>query len=421
MQRILILITVSLCLCLTASALQRGGRKSTKKPRPKAAPKPIVDPQKEAQPSPLAKPSETFKLTAQDMHILFQEMVSPEKQQEIAAEPEERKRFVAEIRKLLAVAQVAAQEGYAQHPEVQAQMALQFDLNLNQAYRKKHPEFKATDAQVAAYYQAHPNDFDTFVQSNPLFQQQAQGSRREVFKRQYGEFKFAAELARKENLGQDEVTRLANRLDYCQVLQGAYLSDLEKNAAKLVSDAEIGDYYKEHSDDFAEVRVRHVLISTQPKPDDQGNKKGTDKDEKPRTLSNEEARKKAQAVLDRARKGEDFAKLAEQYSDDPGSNKRGGEYDFFPRGQMVPEFEDAAFALKPGEISDVVQTQFGLHIIKLEARRPGPPLSDPKVRQRIIDTLAQIKIEARIAEIVDKSQVVVPEDFDMTYRQKQND
>jgi hypothetical protein len=78
------------------------------------------------------------------------------------------------------------------------------------------------------------------------------------------------------------------------------------------------------------------------------------------------ARAKAQMILERLRKGEDFAKLARQYSDDPGSKDKGGEYDFFRRGKMVPEFEKAAFALEPGEMSGLVETQFGFHIIKTE-------------------------------------------------------
>ena len=344
------------------------------------------------------------------MHVLFQEMVSPQMQQQIAADPKERKKFAGEVKKLLAVAQVAEQEGYGKRPEVQAQTALLIDLDLMRAYRKKHPEFKVTDAQVAAYYQAHPNEFDTFLQTNPRFQQQAQGPQRESFKQQYGEFKVTAELARKEGLDQDAATRLGILLDSSQILQNAYLSEVDKNADKLVSDAKISDYYNGHPSEFEEVRVRHVLISSQPEYAE----KGADKDAQPKGLSKEEARKKAQDVLDRARKGEDFAKLAEAYSDDPGSNKRGGEYDFFAHGTMVQEFENAAFALKPGEVSDIVPTQFGFHIIKLEARRPGPPPTDPKVRQQIIDKLKQTLIEARIAEIAEKSLIVVPEDFDTT-------
>src|SRR6185503_4953997 len=185
----------------------------------------------------------SYDLSKRDMEVLFQEMLPPTKQQEIASNPEEKKKLVDEVKKLLAVAQVAENEGYAQRPEVQEQTKLQNDLNLNQAYRKKYPDLKVTDEQVNGYYQSHPTEFDTFIQSNPRFQQQAQGPQREPFKKQFGEFKVVADLARKEKLDQEPVTRLQMLLDGSQILQNAYLSDLEKNADKLVSDDEVEQYY----------------------------------------------------------------------------------------------------------------------------------------------------------------------------------
>lgn len=80
----------------------------------------------------------------------------------------------------------------------------------------------------------------------------------------------------------------------------------------------------------------------------------------------------AEDLRDRARSGADFAALAEEWSEDPGSAARGGDLGFFPRGSMVPAFEEEAFSLEPGEISDVVETQFGLHVIRVEEREfPG--------------------------------------------------
>jgi len=85
------------------------------------------------------------------------------------------------------------------------------------------------------------------------------------------------------------------------------------------------------------------------------------------------ARQKAEEVLNKVKSGGDFAKLAEEYSDDPGSASRGGDLDYFRRGRMAKEFEDAAFALKVGEVSGVVKTDFGYHIIKVEGRRDQLP------------------------------------------------
>jgi peptidyl-prolyl cis-trans isomerase C len=365
----------------------------------------------------------TVKLTARDMQLIFQELVPPQQQQQIASDPEERKKLVADIKKLLAVAHVAEQEGYAEHAELKTQLAFQLDKALNDAYRKKNPDAKVADDEINAYYASHPKDFDDFLQGNPRAAQQAQGPQREELKKQLGEFRVIAERARKEGLDREDLTRLQILLTRSQALAGAYLGDLQKNGDKLVADGDVEQYYKDHPADFDEIRVRHILISTQPKPDaeeetapkdakDNKDKKPADK---PKTLTKDEARKKTQDLLDRARKGEDFAKLATENSDDPGSKDKGGEYDFFGRGKMVPEFDKAAFALKPGEISDIVETQFGFHIIKLEERRTAAsPEADEKVRQQIVEKLKQEKIEARIEEITSSSEVVVPEDFDTT-------
>src|ERR1041385_5840395 len=86
-------------------------------------------------------------------------------------------------------------------------------------------------------------------------------------------------------------------------------------------------------------------------------------------LDDKQTRTKAEDVLKRVRAGEDFAALAKEFSRDPGSKDKGGDLGWFGHGQMLPEFEKVAFALQPGQISDIVQSQFGFHIIKLEEKK----------------------------------------------------
>ena len=153
-------------------------------------------------------------------------------------------------------------------------------------------------------------------------------------------------------------------------------------------------------------RARHILISTQPQqpPSQDPTKKG----EQPKAPSKEEARKKAEEVLAKARKGEDFAALAKQYSDDPGSKDKGGEYTF-SHGQFVPEFDKAAFALKAGEISGVVETPFGFHIIRVHERRAPRTATLAEVSGQIKQFLEQgrrdQKLETFIQQVRGKSKI----------------
>ena len=115
-------------------------------------------------------------------------------------------------------------------------------------------------------------------------------------------------------------------------------------------------------------------------------------------------RKQAEELLAKAKGGADFAALAKQYSEDPGSKEKGGDLDYFPRGQMVPEFEASAFSLMPGQISDLVKTQYGFHIIKAVDKQAGATQPLDQVRPRIQEILAS-QIADR--QITDRSQQLV--------------
>lgn len=130
------------------------------------------------------------------------------------------------------------------------------------------------------------------------------------------------------------------------------------------------------------------------------------------------ARKEAEDALAKIRAGADFAALATELSDDDGSKANGGDLNFFSRGQMVPEFENAAFALEPGEVSDIVRSQFGFHIIKVEEKRAAQTTPFETVREQIEDGLkwarADQQVAARAAELARR--INSPDDLDTVAR-----
>ena len=153
---------------------------------------------------------------------------------------------------------------------------------------------------------------------------------------------------------------------------------------------EVETYYKENQQQFStpeQVRASHILFKTEGKDE-------------------AAVRKQAESVLARAKAGDDFAKLANAHTEEEIGKTRGGDLDFFGRGQMAKEFEDAAFALKPGEISDIVKTSFGLHIIKTTDHRPATTRPLEEARGQIEDQLKTEKANAeaeRLAAELDKT------------------
>jgi peptidyl-prolyl cis-trans isomerase C len=143
------------------------------------------------------------------------------------------------------------------------------------------------------------------------------------------------------------------------------------------TEAEAKTYYEEHLQEFAQpelVTASHILLRTQGKTEEE----------------KMQIRQKMEGILQRARAGEDFAALAKEYSEDPGSKDRGGEYTF-PRGQMVKPFEDAAFSLQNGQISDIVETPYGYHIIKRTDHKDAGTQSFEEVKDNLVERLTDEK------------------------------
>jgi peptidyl-prolyl cis-trans isomerase C len=154
----------------------------------------------------------------------------------------------------------------------------------------------------------------------------------------------------------------------------------------IASDEDVDRFYKANIDQMqrpVEVRARHILT------------KPTSSDASAQAAAKDEITD----LLAEIRDGSDFVELAKAHSQAP-SAPQGGDLGFFGPGQMVPAFEQAAFALRPGEVSDVVQTQFGYHVIKVEARRGGETASVEAVAPKIKAYLAQQKLEAEVEALV---------------------
>lgn len=175
-----------------------------------------------------------------------------------------------------------------------------------------------------------------------------------------GEFELA--LAQRGLTMSDLRERLRTNLTV-QNLQG----QVSKAA---VSEEEIRKFYQENRKEFdrpEQVRVRHILVETEAE---------------------------ARFVLARLSRGEKFEDLARQLSKDPGSKEQGGDLGFVARGQLVPEFEQAAFGLAPGQVSGIVRTQYGFHIIQGVARQRAQPSTLAEVREQIRRQLLGKKQEA---------------------------
>ena len=173
-----------------------------------------------------------------------------------------------------------------------------------------------------------------------------------------------------------------------------FKNNFDKNTK--ITEEEMKKYYDEHKKTYVddEVRASHILISTV----DPKTKKPVSDDKK------KEAKKKAEEVYKKVKAGDDFAKLAKEYSDDKSSAVNGGDLGFFSKGQMVPEFEKAAFGMDKGEISDIVESQFGYHIIKVTDKKYKEYTFD-EVKNNIKQNLLYKKYTEKVNELVKKAKI----------------
>jgi peptidyl-prolyl cis-trans isomerase C len=156
-----------------------------------------------------------------------------------------------------------------------------------------------------------------------------------------------------------------------------------------VSEKEMREYYNTHPDFFKQpeqIRASHILIKVDQNWD------------KPRK---DEARKKIETIQKRLKKGDDFAQLAKEFSQCP-SSANGGDLGYFSRGQMVKPFEEVAFKMKAGEVSNIVETPFGYHLIKVTDRKPATQLSFNEIKEKIAQFLKMNKVQKEVSLYLEK-------------------
>ena len=200
--------------------------------------------------------------------------------------------------------------------------------------------------------------------------------------------RFPSEVEFKNALSTMNLTEADLRFQFERDVAIRKLLDDQIGGKSTVSEKESRAYYDSNLESFKkpeQVRASHILIKVDP---------GADEAKKA------EARTKIESLQAKLKNGEDFGALAKEYSEGP-SGPKGGDLGFFGRGQMVKPFEETAFSMKPGQVSGMVETRFGYHLIMVTERTPESTLSYEEVKDRLEQYLKQQKVQEEIAAYVE--------------------
>ncbi|HEX8137389.1 MAG TPA: peptidylprolyl isomerase [Pyrinomonadaceae bacterium] len=359
-------------------------------------------------------------LTSDDMSMIVKGL-PPQAQMQFASNEEARKDLAKQIRQMLALAEEAKAAGIADRPEMKRQLELMRAVVIAQSYLDQQqkaspgtpPSALVSDQEIEAFFKepGQQEKFDQFIKDvlakNPMMAgQQIPPEQLQQVRQQMGQVFIAERKGVAAGVDQKPEVKLQILLQQARALAVEYA---QKNLAdrSKATEAEINAYLAKHPE-----------------------------------LDPKQARATAEELVRRARAGENFDTLAKEYSTDPSNKDKGGDLGWFGRGRMVKAFEDAAFALQPGQVSDVVQTQFGYHIIKMDERRNGTnaqgqpeeqvharhillasgegeednPMGPPQqtARDKAKAAIEQEKEEKLINDIVNRSNIQVAENFSVT-------
>jgi len=232
-----------------------------------------------------------------------------------------------------------------------------------------------------------------------------------------GEEKYDAYLA-EHRLKRDDYLEVVKMELYGELLRAELSKDLS------VADDEVRKYYEAHKSEPAfqqpeRVTAAHILVAARPNLISQQLQRDKNLSGEALTAATREEvarrRKLAEELRSKAAGGADFAALARQHSEDPASREQGGDLGTFARGTHTRSFDDAAFALKPGALSGVVQTEYGFHVIKISAKEPARTLTldeaTPEIRSRLLADLEAARLTEALRELRRKARVRVNEPF----------
>jgi len=347
--------------------------------------------------------SDYAELSAADL-TAFVEARYPEMYRgQIAQSEMVRKKFIDDFKKSFALAQAAEEAGLHKSDEFKKRLEFGVEQLLMAKYTERNPNVVISKEEWEAYYASHKPQFDDHINFiTAKLKQPITDEQKEQQRQLWSQTKTTAEKARQAGLDKEPAFVILVKFGKADLLAGLYAQSLEEK--HKLTDDEKKKYIAEHP--------------------------GADPDKQ---------KEKAQGLLERLKKGENFEKIANEFSDDPGSKAKGGDVGWFGRGVMDPAFESAAFALQKGQTtSELVKSRFGYHIIRVEDRRKAPPkaaappaLSPPPgqsqepgeevhARHILIDTIESEQFESRmikdkvnreLEDVTLKYAVAAPTDF----------